>query len=60
MSVYYLDSFDSDNLFKDFNTNEIDINEMEIDGIVECSLLNEATTTVKFKTIDLKPKKEQL
>ena len=54
-SVHHLDSFDSDDLFRDFNTNE-----MEIDGMAECSSLNEATTAAKSKTIDLKSKKEQL
>jgi hypothetical protein len=56
--VHYLDSFNSDNLFRDFNTNEIDINKMEINDIVECFSLNKATTAVKSKTIDLKSKKE--
>jgi hypothetical protein len=53
-------TFDSDDLFRDFNTNEIDMNEIEIDSIVECFLLNKATTTAKSKIIDLKSKKEQL
>jgi hypothetical protein len=56
--VHYLDSFNSDNLFRDFNSNEIDINKMEINDIVECFSLNKATTAVKSKTIDLKSKKE--
>ena len=55
LSVHHLDSFDSDDLFRDFNTNE-----MEIDGMAEYFLLNEATTAAKSKTIDLKSKKEQL
>ena len=53
--VHYLDSFNSDNLFRDFNTNK-----MEIDSIIKYSLLNKATTVVKPKTIGLKSKKEQL
>ena len=54
-SVHNLDPFDSDDLFRDFNTNE-----MEIDGMAECSSLNEAITAAKSKTVDLKSKKEQL
>ena len=53
--VYNLDPFNSNNLFRDFNTNKIDIN-----SIAECSSLNKATTIAKSKTIDLKSKKEQL
>ena len=53
--VYNLDLFDSNDLFRDFNTNE-----MEINGMAEYSSLNEAITAAKFKTIDLKSKKKQL
>ena len=53
--VYNLDPFNSNNLFRDFNTNKIEIN-----GIVECFLLNKAITTAKSKTVGLKFKKEQL
>ena len=53
LSVHYLNSFDSDNLFRDFNTNK-----MEINSIVECFLLNKTITAVKPKTISLKSKKE--
>ena len=55
LSVYYLDSFNSDNLFRDFN-----INKMEINSMVEYFLLNKAITAAKPKTIGLKSKKEQL
>jgi len=55
LSVYYLDSFDSNNLFRDFNTNKIEIN-----SIVECFSLNKAITIAKSETVDLKSKKEQL
>ena len=51
--VHYLGSFNSNDLFKDFN-----MNKMEIDGIVEYSLFNKATTAAKPKTIGLKFKKE--
>ena len=54
-SVHYLDSFNSNDLFRDLNTNKIEIN-----GMVECSSLNKAMTTTKSKTVDLKSKKEQL
>ena len=53
--VYNLDPFNSNNLFRDFNTNK-----MEIDSIVECFSLNKAITAAKSKTVDLKSKKEQL
>ena len=53
--VHYLNSFDSNNLFRDFNTNE-----MEINGITECSLFNKAITAAKPKIIGLKSKKKQL
>ena len=51
--VYNLDLFDSNDLFRDFN-----INKMEIDSTAECSSLNKATTIAKSKTVDLKSKKE--
>ena len=53
--VYNIDPFDSNNLFRYFNTNE-----MEIDSMAECPLFNKAITAAKPKTIDLKFKKEQL
>ena len=43
-SVHDLDPFDSDDLFRD-----IDTNEMAIDGMAEFSSLNEATTAAKSK-----------
>jgi len=55
LSVYNVDPFNSNDLFRYFNTNE-----MEIDGIMECPLFNEAITAAKPKTVDLKSKKEQL
>ena len=55
LSVYNLDPFNSNNLFRDFNTNK-----MEINGMAECFLLNKAITAAKSKTVDLKSKKEQL
>ena len=51
--VYNLDPFNSNDLFRDFN-----INKMEINGMAECFSLNEATTIVKSKTVGLKSKKE--
>ena len=53
--IYYLDSFNSNNLFKDFNINKIEIN-----SIAKRSLLNKTITIVKSKIINLKSKKEQL
>lgn len=58
LSVHHLDSFNSDDLFRDFNTNKIDTNKIEINSIAEYSSLNKAITIAKSKTINLKSKKE--
>ena len=51
--VYYLDFFNFNDLFRDFNINKIEIN-----NIVKCFLLNKAITIAKSEIVDLKSKKE--
>ena len=53
--IYYFNFFNFNNLFKDFNINIININ-----NIAECCLPDKAIIIIKFKNVKLKSKKKKL